>query len=375
MQSTNRRAGSVLLLALSLIFAGCAQDNTDTMEPTTDAQYVGSDACRPCHQAIWETADQGGHAHALTPVVNGQKPGAPLLLANDPPPALTWSNVHYVVGGWGWMARFIGQSDLLVKGAGAQFNVPTEQYPEAGSVDDMTASPVPFDYACFRCHTTGPDQASDTFAEASVRCEACHGPGSLHAATPTRVGMIEDDSAELCGRCHSRATGGTPATFPAGAFLSSNDQYGEMKSGPHDGFKCTRCHAEHSGVRRGQTGGIVRECTRCHEGLTVSHFGDVDCITCHMPHATKSARSRDVYAADVRTHVFKIHAGPEDRSAMFDEEGALKPDYGVTLDYVCYQCHRDAQGVGGTASTKTMQELAAKALLIHAQTGRAANER
>ncbi len=184
-----------------------------------------------------------------------------------------------------------------------------------------------------RFHTTTPASGvtrrvrtatNNTFAEPGIQCEACHGPGSLHAATPTRAAVLMDDSAELCGRCHSRPAAATPGLLPADRFIRNNDQYSEMKSGAHSDLTCSSCHLHHVGVRRDQTGGIVKQCTSCHEGMQVSHFGNIDCITCHMPYATKSARSRDKYVADVRSHVFKIHAGPEDQAQMFDDAGNVK---------------------------------------------------
>lgn len=355
MKSTSRLWGMTLLFAFSLLIGGCAEDNTDTTAPSTEAQFVGSDACKPCHEGVWNATEQSGHAHMLIPVANGQRPDGPTLLPDNPPPGMTWADIKYVIGGGGWRARFVGQDGKVVKGATAQYNVPTDQYPAGESVDDWSESITPYDYACFRCHTTGPQDGSDTFAEVGVRCEACHGPGSLHAATPTRASMTLDDSAALCGRCHSRSEGGSPASTPTDMFIHNNDQYGEMRSGPHESLKCVDCHANHSGVRRGQSGGVVKQCADCHAGIQVSHFGDVDCITCHMPYATKSARSRDRYVGDVRTHIFKIHPGPEDQAEMFDDTGAVLAGFGVTLDYVCYQCHRNEEGVGGSNSRKSLQ--------------------
>jgi hypothetical protein len=151
-----------------------------------------------------------------------------------------------------------------------------------------------------------------------------------------------------------------------------------MKDGPHSDLKCADCHDPHAGVRRGQAGGIVRDCSSCHAEIEVDHFGNLDCITCHMPYATESARSRDPYVADVRTHIFKIHEGPEDKAQMVEQIGGasyVKQGFGVTLDHVCYQCHRNEQGVGGSNSTKSLQQLAAKARLIHAGNDKIAEAR
>jgi hypothetical protein len=373
-KSANRLLETALVLAIPFLHGGCAKDNTETSSPIAEAQYIGSNACRPCHQEIWDATSQSGHAHVLTPVVRDTVPGPPLVLPTSPPPGNTWHNIKFVIGGWGWRARFAGRDGNLVKGQAAQYNLPTEQYPTAESVDDITESITPYNYACFRCHTTGAQQSSNTFAEPGVRCEACHGPGSLHAAAPTRSSMVVDNSAELCGRCHSRANGGSPASLPMHDFLPNNDQYGELRSGPHADFKCVDCHMEHSGVRRGQAGGIARTCKSCHEHILVSHFGDLDCITCHMPYATKSARSRDKYVADVRTHIFKIEV-PGDLTGTPGDAGSTNDDSGVALAYVCYQCHSDGQGSGGQGSTKTLQELTRKARLIHDQDRKTADAR
>jgi predicted CXXCH cytochrome family protein len=369
-RSSNRLPALILLLVGIVLLGGCAKDNTDTTSPpVAEAIYVGSDACKTCHQDVWNAVDGSGHPHMLTAIEGNQKPGAPLLLPDMPPGGRAWRDIRYVIGGFGWKARFVGTDGKVIIGADAQYNLPTEQYPTPESIMDPVETPPNYDYACFRCHTTGPGRTSGTFAEAGVRCEACHGPGSLHIASPSGNPLVRDDSAALCGGCHYRNETGD-RIMAADGFIEHNAQYEELKESPHKEMKCATCHAVHTGVRRDQVGGIVKQCTSsgCHSGLNVDHFGDVDCVTCHMPYATKSARSRDKYVADVRTHIFKIHEGPESQTQMFESstEGSfVKEGFGVTLDYVCYQCHRDDQDVGGSNSRKTLQQLAAKAQEIH----------
>ncbi len=58
------------------------------------------------------------------------------------------------------------------------------------------------------------------------------------------------------------------------------------------------------------------------------------------------------------------------KADMFNAEGtavALDGDgWGaVTLDFACYGCHNDSDGVGGGGSIKTLAELAARAATIH----------
>ena len=39
---------------------------------------------------------------------------------------------------------------------------------------------------------------------------------------------------------------------------------------------------------------------------------------------------------------------------------------GVTLDFVCYKCHQDGAGEGGSNSARTLEQLSTKATGIHA---------
>ena len=64
------------------------------------------------------------------------------------------------------------------------------------------------------------------------------------------------------------------------------------------------------------------------------------------------------------THIFKIN--PNEDGKMFNEDGTLaNGETGVTLEYVCYQCHRDPGGTGGSNSYKTLKQLSDKAIGYH----------
>jgi len=62
--------------------------------------------------------------------------------------------------------------------------------------------------ACYPCHTTGYGSAGGFTAIettpdlVNVQCEACHGPGSHHAADADNVGIDVELDAALCGQCH-----------------------------------------------------------------------------------------------------------------------------------------------------------------------------
>jgi hypothetical protein len=112
-------------------------------------------------------------------------------------------------------------------------------------------------YNCDPCHTTGywnePDTHQDglpgivgTRSEPGVQCEACHGPGSLHAANPRFVKPVVDRSSEQCGTCHYH---GAPEVVDAkGGFIRHHDQYEELFQSKHLTLECVDCHGPHAGV-------------------------------------------------------------------------------------------------------------------------------
>ena len=111
-----------------------------------------------------------GHPHKLNPVVDGQRPTDPLLTMPDSPPnGLGWNDIAFVLGGFGWKVRFITGEEgeyQVVTGTAVQWNIPTEEWVAYHDGED-----VAYNYGCFVCHTTGPDEISDTFREPGVRCE------------------------------------------------------------------------------------------------------------------------------------------------------------------------------------------------------------
>jgi hypothetical protein len=372
-----------LLTLVPVLGIGCADEKdsgTTPPPPAVENAYVGAAKCSSCHAGIAATLEASGHPHKVTEVDNGQRPGAPLILPDNPPAGKTWAEIKYVIGGWGWKTRFVTQDMQVVIGEGVQYNIPTPQFAEPAWAAYHVGEVTPYNYACFRCHTTGPDEASNAFDQPGVQCEACHGKGKTHSLHPRRDNIVTDDSALACGQCHYRDPN-RARIIAKGTFGDHHEQYEEMKDGPHAGLKCTTCHDYHKGIRRGQVGGIVKTCTSagCHAGAQVNHVGggiSPNCVDCHMGRATKSARSVHKYQGDVRTHIFKIHDGPEGQADMFETVGGntyVKQGYGVTLDYACYSCHKDEAGVGGDFSTKTLAQLRAKAESIHdteAMTGR-----
>lgn len=347
--------------------------------------YVGSDSCKVCHNNIhptlnyniWEEYMKSGHPYKLNPVNNAPpvypantSPGVP-----SPPPGTSWSDFSYVIGGYGWKARFVKTDGyIFTADDSAQYNL------EDGSwVAYHFGETKPYNEACFKCHTTGPDPAGSwngnpqdslgTFSEPGIRCEGCHGPGSDHVASPTTVTPpITGDSLKFdrCGDCHTR--GSKTNIIPAsGGFIKHHEQFNEMKASKHgDGvgfdLTCAHCHDTHIPDRYPAAAGaglsgIKMQCQTCHPGheITITKpdgttfTKPVDCVDCHMSPASKSAIGKQVgngWRGDVPTHIFAIDTRAVTRDSMFDAGGTtvrLDADghAAVTLDFICLRCHQN----------------------------------
>lgn len=369
-----------LIVVLPLLLFGAASCSYYTnpvdeiVIPPPPQSYIGSDACKNCHSGVYETFRNSGHPYVHSKVTENKAPEYPFTTIDYLPPYFSngWSDVSYVIGGFAWKYHHTDANGYIYTGDDAQYNFADDSIIPFHK--DEAPGTKQFD--CGRCHTTGwesvddgatpkddlPGMAGDYF-EAGVQCEACHGMGATHASTqsPEDIKVIVDASA--CGQCHSRNEGA--AVSASAGFIKHNAQYDELNSAGHANIEngCAACHDPHVSVQYGQ-GGIVRECTECHEGLKNPTHNGADCITCHMPQATFSAVATNKYVGDINTHIFKLN--PNEDGEMFNEDGTLaNGETGVTLDFTCYSCHKDSDGIGGNNSNKTLKQLADKAKDYH----------
>ncbi len=342
--------------------------------------YVGSQTCMACHNNvnqntgynIWVEFNKTGHPFKLNEV-NGAPPVYPANTSpgvNNAPPAMPdWNDYSYVIGGYGWKARFIQKADgnVFTSDPAAQWNLATQEW-----VPYEQGKMKPYNFSCFQCHTTGPSPEGSwhpttpdmgTFTEPGIRCEGCHGPGGDHVGNPINVKPpIQADSLAYtrCGDCHSRGSK-TNAIPASGGYIRHHEQFNEMKASRHgDGagadLTCGTCHDTHIALVYPQAAGaglkaIKTECESCHAGYEVTlangQVKPVSCESCHMPKAGKSAVGTQVgngFVGDVSTHIWTINTDPVTRDAMFDGSVVKLDENGlaaVTLDFACLNCHQD----------------------------------
>lgn len=341
-------------------------------------RYVGDEACLACHGPV----DRAGvHYDVPAEVAKSSHPYA--LMTPPPaypegtneagvpaPPGLDWSEIAYVVGGYGWKALYVTHDGRLHSTDSSRYNLAT------GSWSAHEFEPGRrFDESCFRCHTTGPTRLGSwngnpadslgTFFRAGVGCEACHGPMSRHVEDPLVEPPVDEIAVafEQCGTCHNE--GGKDAPIAAvDGFLHNHTQYNEMAASRHGevGYiSCATCHSAHEPLLYpdltgrdfdgAPLGPIRRTCEQCHATVAApDHPATATCVDCHMPAAARSAVgetwANDGARGDVAAHIWRIRTTPEPRAAMFTSDGtAVRPDsdgkLSLTLGFACLGCHTE----------------------------------
>ncbi len=373
MQDMTNYARISLLLVSLITLAGCGEGEVPASTPTPavpplTAQHVESAACAECHAAEFAAWSASHHALAMQAVPDGiplgdfaalpedvEREGTAFFERDDGLYVVTTNAangleefaVRYTFGvaplqqylldvGGGRLQSWDVAWDSRARAAGGQ-----RWYALHGDTirpeDPLhwTRHGANWNLMCADCHSTaivkGYDRATDTyateFAEVSVGCEACHGPGSLHASNPDEpTGFAESGTSTreigVCAQCHSRRGQLTDGFVPGdhyfdhyrpalldeglyhvdGQILDEVFVYGSfLQSAMHGaGVTCGNCHEPHSGSLRIVGDGV---CTQCHSpagnpqfptapkadfAATAHHLHQPEstgarCVSCHMP--------------------------------------------------------------------------------------------
>jgi tetratricopeptide (TPR) repeat protein len=313
-------------------------------ERVAGAGYVGSAACRDCHEATYASWDASHHHLAMLPA----SPSSPLRARpHDDGPLVVRDGRILMTG-----SRLGHDGDIALAYALGHRNV--EQYVGPLQPGRLQALPLTYDVQrgewfdlfagetrtpadwghwtnrgmtanaqCLFCHTTGFEkgyqEATDTYdtrwTEIGVACEACHGPGATHVDARRRGGpdrwLGRDPELLLaaCGSCHSRRVERAPWT-PGEPFLDAfepelfdTDAYypdGQVREELYElisfqssrmyaeGVRCWNCHDGHGNGTRVPGN---QQCRSCHEAQyeeeahTHHPAGSpgAQCTGCHMP--------------------------------------------------------------------------------------------
>jgi len=344
----------------------------------TGAEYVGDQLCSGCHYDLAQTYMKSGHPWSLTTVTEGVPADYPFTQITSLPQGYTLKDISYIIGGYNWKSIFVNTQGYIITGAPGSSDDPTylNQYnfgnPMLGLSSGWTsfhAGEADLSFTCGSCHTTGYDNGGSqdslpgivgTWAEAGVRCERCHGPGSLHANDPNGVRMqVELDSA-FCRECHVYVP--TASLDVKNGFIQRIDQLGDLSQSKHQILDCLTCHDPHSGVVQMRLDGQQTSrllCQDCHwqeaqfQNNPRHIANNISCTDCHMPRLIQSGSANPKgFTGDMRTHVVAIDPL---KVSQFNEDGSLASGQ-ISLDFACRRCH---------GSTKTDAELLTAASGYH----------
>ena len=188
------------------------------------AHYVGSQACAKCHADVYDRWKKTPMANIVRDPRQHPEAIIPDLSTNNVS-KFSRDQVAFVYGSI-WKQRYftkIGddyyplpvQWELKNHKWSKYFVKPgTDWWAQYYPPDNMQRPTGP---TCDGCHSVGYDIHTKQVAEWNVGCERCHGPGSEHAAHPTRANIVNPshmnyvDASDTCIQCHSQ---GRPLTTP-----------------------------------------------------------------------------------------------------------------------------------------------------------------
>jgi len=192
-----------------------AEDQTETVSSAT---YVGSVACKSCHEAIYERWSKSRMAN----VVRDPKehPDAIIPDFTKPDPLVKFSTTDIaLVYGSKWKQRYFTKVGDDYFPQPAQWDVMHKiwrPYFAANGTDWWTAHYPPDNFMrptgplCDGCHSVNYDIQKKTVTEWNVGCERCHGAGSEHVKAKTRATILNParldyvHANDTCIQCHSQ---------------------------------------------------------------------------------------------------------------------------------------------------------------------------
>ncbi len=371
-------------------FAGTPLPPSPYLNTGPDAHYVGSAACRACHENRHASFRGTGMGRSMAEADPAREPpdaafdhpasgrryqvarrGGQLwhreLLAGPQEVVLAEHPVRYVVGS--------GQHSLtyLVEADGFLVESPVTWYSSRKAWGMSPGYDRPdnpgFERAagegCLGCHA-GRAEAVDRslhrmrVIEAAIGCERCHGPGSLHVArhdgppdgrrgeadlTIVNPSRLPRDLAEaICQQCHLRsdatvvARGRSPADFRPGLPLQAVRADYQVESG-----------------RGGMT--VVGHVEQLHLSRCYQSSDRLTCLTCHSPHAEPRPEDR---VAHYRAACLGCHApdrctvDPRRRQAESPENDCTRchmPTSPTEIPHLAFTHHRIGVHRGSPTTT------------------------
>ena len=312
------------------------------LNTTADAEYVGSAACRNCHEDRHASFRSTGMGRSMGVVdANAEPPDASFehaksrrryevrrrdgqmwhreyLITNGPEVLLAEYPMKYVVGSGRHSRTYLVEAEgFLVESPVTWYSSkkawgmsPGYDHPDQGGFARPTGE------GCLHCHAGRAETVAGSLhkmvvPEPAIACERCHGPGSLHLAkqkdrgapkvhaaeadlTIVNPSRLSRDLAEaICQQCHLRSTAMISARgrrftdFRPGLPLS--DVVHSYMLETSDRQMTVVGHVEQLHLSRCYQSSNTLTCVTCHsphgepaEDAKLAHY-QAACIQCHKP--------------------------------------------------------------------------------------------
>ena len=352
-EAAGSEAGSVLPDGSGRLVAGLKIDRS---QAPGGNRFLGSEGCRPCHQTEYDGWVKTFHSTAVQDAKDNPAAILADFSAQDLP--FTRDEVQYTIGSH-WDQRYMKEID-------GEYYV----LPRLWAVQDKEWRPYsvwswkkkPYSVYCAGCHTTYIDPVRRTIGDDGIGCEACHGPGGLHAdaeGDPSVIVNPSDLSIErynmICATCHVRGMDKSGQYYYPVGYLPGEDltEYYvpiEMKEGKTVRgaisriFRDWKNEKENSARARCEVCGIVGTdsppkevkddimefCFGCHNfrakmQLHTHHPSNVSqtCSDCHIP------RAKDLKEGGLKGDIHSYSYFMVHNENCYDKE----------IEKACVKCH------------------------------------
>ncbi len=358
-------------------------------QTVSDATYVGSAACQPCHAQLYERWSKTPMANVVRDPKNHPDAIIPDLSKPDPLVTFRKDDIAFVYGSI-WKQRYFTKKGDDYYPLPAQWDVThkiwrayqvapgTDWWVQHYPADNMQRPTGPL---CDGCHSVNYNIRTKTVTEWNVGCEKCHGPGSVHVAKPTQTNIVNparlDTNAAVgvCLQCHSQGQplnnpfNGKYYDWPVGYDVGKDlDKYWKLEEHRLGEQSFTHFADGTAHKNRMQGNDFVQSamfthgvsCNSCHDvhgtanNAQLLKPANVMCLECHGPQSPNGPHAPSIEAHTrhaagtegdqcVSCHMPKIEQTMADVNVRSHTFRFVTPDETDSLKVpnACNLCHKD----------------------------------
>jgi hypothetical protein len=333
-----------------------------TLPPLSD--YVGSEKCGGCHVNKHEQWQMTYHSSVFRDLK--EYPEAVLGDFGQEDIGFKLEEVSHIIGGH-WYQRYvkkIGENHYVLPKV---WSVASQKWE---TQDSWSWMKKPYETYCIGCHTTRYDPDTRQYAEQSVSCESCHGPGKEHADSNGAVSILNpatlshEERSMICASCHVRGTDKSGKfKFAAGYIPGRNleDYYTPAKMNDNETPREAFLRIFDTWALKVANGGAPAACGVCGIGeetlsssrLTISE----QCIQCHK---YKDYDKHTRHAGDLKLQCLECHHEiSEAKEGLADVHTPVyfmvhrTTTYSKAVVGACIACHEDRTAAALTLDVKS----------------------